>query len=137
MREPDLEAIRRSVLQLGAFSDSLIRIGPFSLGVDGILDWIPGAGEIYSMAAAAFLLVQGARARVPLSILAICAALMGSRAAITAVPLAGPLAADLFTAHKWSARLIAAAISRRMGRRGEPPASAPFGYFGARTSPSA
>jgi len=41
---------------------------------------------------------------------------MGARTLITAVPLAGPLAADLLTMHKWSAKLIASAIERRMAR---------------------
>ncbi len=119
-REPDLEAIRLSVLKMGALSDSLLRLGPLSIGLDGILDWIPGVGEIYSVAAGAFLLVQGARARVDVGTLTFAAGLMGARALITAVPLAGPLAADLLTMHKWSARIIARAIERRMarGRRG-------------------
>ena len=113
-REPDLEAIRRSVERIGVLSDSLVRLGPLSIGLDGVLDWIPGAGEIYSVAAAAIILVQGARARVPVGVLLLAAALMGARALITAVPLAGPLAADLLTMHKWSARLICRAIERRM-----------------------
>ncbi|HEY5071853.1 MAG TPA: DUF4112 domain-containing protein [Caulobacteraceae bacterium] len=112
--EPDLEAIRLSVLRMGALSDSLVKLGPFSIGLDGILDWIPGAGEIYSVAAGAFLIVQGARARVGLPTLAAAAGLMGARTLITAIPLAGPLAADLLTMHKWSARLIAKAIERRI-----------------------
>ncbi len=111
---PDLEAIRRSVDRLGALSDDLIRLGPFSIGLDGVLDWIPGAGEIYSVAAAAFMLIQGARARVPLGVLILAGGLMGARTLITAVPLAGPLAADLLTMHKWSARLISRAIERRL-----------------------
>ena len=113
-REPDLEAIRRSVERIGVLSDSLVRLGPLSIGLDGVLDWIPGAGEIYSVAAAAIILVQGARARVPVGVLLLAAALMGARALITAVPLAGPLAADLLTMHKWSARLICHAIEKRM-----------------------
>lgn len=112
--QPDLEAIRRSVLKVGTLSDSLLRLGPFSIGLDGVLDWIPGVGEIYSVAAGGFLLVQGARAKVPIGTLLVAGGLMGARAAITAIPLAGPLAADLLTMHKWSARLIAAAIQRRI-----------------------
>lgn len=113
-REPDLEAIRKSVERIGVLSDSLVRLGPLSIGLDGVLDWIPGAGEIYSVAAAAIILVQGARARVPVGVLLLAGALMGARALITAVPLAGPLAADLLTMHKWSARLISRAIERRL-----------------------
>jgi len=117
-REPDLEAIRLSVLKMGALSDSLFRLGPFSIGLDGILDWIPGAGEIYSVAAGAYLLVQGMRAKVGTGTLVVAAGLMGARAVITAVPLAGPLAADLLTMHKWSAKLIARDIEKRIAAGG-------------------
>ena len=114
----ELTRIRDSVDRLGRLSDGLVRIGPFSLGLDGVLSWIPAVGEIYSGAAAAFILVQGARARVPLHILLTCAALMASRTVVSAVPLAGPAVADLFLAHKWSARMVARAIDRQLGKAG-------------------
>ena len=112
--EPDLEAIRDSVAWLGRMSDGLIKIGPFSLGFDGILAGIPGFGEVYSLGAAGFLLIQGVRARVPIAVLAVCALMMLFRTGISAIPLAGSAAADLFTAHRWSARLIIRAIERRL-----------------------
>lgn len=113
-REPDLHAIRRRVELAGRLSDSLIRLGPFSLGVDGILDWIPGVGEAYSLAAGAYIVGQGARAGVPVPTLAVASALMLGRTAITAVPLAGPLAADLLTSHRFAARMICTAIDRKI-----------------------
>ena len=79
-----------------------------------MLSWIPGVGEIYSAAAATFLLAQGFRARVPATTLLLAAALMGGRTVITAIPLAGPAVSDLLTMHKWSARLIVAAIDQRL-----------------------
>jgi hypothetical protein len=112
--EPDLAAIRRSVEKVGKLSDGLIRLGPFRLGADAALSWIPGVGEIYSGAAAIFLLAQGARARVPLSTLLLAGALMGGRTLITAIPFAGPAAADLMALHGLSARMIARAIDKRI-----------------------
>jgi len=114
VRDPDLHAIRRSVEVVGKFSDGLLRVGPFSIGADGLMAWIPVAGEFYSAAAAAFLLIQAVRARVPLPTLLAAAALMGGRTVITAIPVAGPLAADMLTMHKWSAKLIVHAIDRRL-----------------------
>lgn len=114
--DAELDAIRASVAWVGGLSDSLVRIGPFSLGLDGILAWVPGVGELYSTGAAAFLLIQGLRARAPLPVLGACAVLMATRTAVDAVPLAGAVAADLFTAHKWSARMIVRAIDRKLGR---------------------
>ena len=113
-REPDLLAIRRSVETIGRATDALVRIGPFSVGLDGVLSWIPGLGEAFSGAAAALLLVQGARARAPFPVLLAAAGLMASRTAITAIPLAGPALSDVFLAHKWSARMIVRAIDRKL-----------------------
>jgi hypothetical protein len=123
--DDELMAIRRSVERVGRFSDGLLRIGPFRLGAEAALSWIPGVGEAYGAAAAAFLLVQGLRAGAPLGTLAVCAALMGGRTLITAVPLAGPLAADALALHGLSARMITAAIDAELARRGAPVTARP------------
>jgi hypothetical protein len=117
-RDPDLEAIRDSVAWLGRMSDGIVKVGPFSLGLDGLFAWVPGLGEVYSLGAAGFLLLQGVRARVPVGVLAVCAVMMIFRTGIGAIPLAGAAAADLFTAHKWSAKLIVRAIERRLAGQG-------------------
>jgi hypothetical protein len=110
----DRRAIRDSVARVSRLSDGLLRLGVFSIGVDGILSWVPGLGEIYSAAAAAFILVQGARAGAPIPTLAAAGALLACRTAITAIPLAGPAAADLFTAHRWAAAMIVRAIDHQL-----------------------
>jgi len=110
----ELARIRDSVAIVGRLSDSLVRFGPFRLGMDGVLSWIPGLGEAYSTIAGAFIIIQGLRAGVPLHILAICALLMASRTTISAIPLAGPVASDLFTAHRWSAKLVVRAIDAKL-----------------------
>ena len=117
--EPDLERIRRSVELVGRLSDGLIRIGPWGIGIDGVLSWIPGVGEVYNVLAGGFILIQGARAKVPLHILLGASALLASRMAFDAIPLGGPLAADLFIAHRWSAKMVVKAIDKRIanGRR--------------------
>jgi len=110
----ELASIRDSVAIVGRLSDSLVRLGPFRIGLDGVLSWIPGLGEVYSVAAAVFILVQGLRAGVAPHILVLCAALMSGRTLVSAIPLLGPAAADLFTAHRWSARLVVRAIDARL-----------------------
>ncbi len=116
--DDELLKIRDSVAFVGRLSDSIVRLGPLSLGIDGVLSWVPGLGEVYSTAAGAFILIQGVRAGVPAPTLALAGGLMLSRTAVSAIPLAGPLAADIFTAHRWSARLVVGAIDRKLGRRG-------------------
>jgi hypothetical protein len=113
--DSELLAIRESVSRVGRLSDSIFHLGPFSIGIDGILSWIPGVGEIYGTAAGAFILVQGARADVPVPVLATAALLMGVRTLADVVPIAGPLFADVFTAHKWAANMIVQAIDQQLG----------------------
>ena len=121
--EAELKSIRNSVSLVGRLSDGLVKLGPFSLGIDGVLSWIPAVGEIYSVGAGAFILLQGARAGVPATVLARAAMILGARTLGDAVPLAGPLFADLFTAHKWAANMIVEAIDHRLGVVAEPPRS--------------
>ena len=116
-------AIRRSVAAVGALSDNLYSIGGFSIGLDGLLSWIPGLGEVYSSGAAIFIIAQGYRARVPAGVLLVAAAMMIARTGIIAVPLAGPAASDLLTTHKWAAQMIVAAIDKKLA------AAAPVGAF--------
>jgi hypothetical protein len=126
-----LLSIRKSVETVGRFSDGLLRIGPLRLGAEAALSWIPGIGEAYGGAAATFLIVQGARAKVPFGTLLAAAALMGGRTLITAVPLAGPLAADALALHGLSARMICRAIDKRLAREeGAAPDGRPWGWRG-------
>jgi hypothetical protein len=113
--DAELRSIRKSVSLVGRLSDGIVRLGPFSLGIDGVLSWIPAVGEIYSLGAGAFILAQGVRAGVPVSVLARCAFVLGIRTFGDAIPFAGPLFADVFTAHKWAANMVVRAIDQRLG----------------------
>ena len=113
--DAELKRIRDSVSLVGRLSDGLVRLGPFSLGIDGVLSWIPAVGEFYSLGAGAFILVQGIRGGAPASVLARAGFIMGIRVFGDAIPLAGPLFADVFTAHKWAANMVVRAIDRRRG----------------------
>lgn len=100
-----LDDIRASVLRTRKLTDKIVGIGPFSVGIDGILGWIPVVGLIYSVSAGGFLLLQGVRARASLGTLAKMAGLLAADSATDIVPI--PIATDvadlLFTAHKWAA----------------------------------
>lgn len=114
--DTELERIRKSLEFVGRLSDRIIPIGPWGLGIDAVFNFIPGVGEAYSAIAGGFILIQGARAKVPLHILIVAAGLLASRTVLTAVPLAGPFAADALTAHRWAARLMCKAIEKKMSR---------------------
>jgi Domain of unknown function (DUF4112) len=119
--DADLRSIRNTVNLVGRLSDNIVRLGPISLGVDGVLSWIPAVGEIYSFGAGAFILVQGVRAGVPKSVLARAALILGARTLGDVVPFAGPVFADLFMAHKWAAGMVVDAIDRQLGVAAAPP----------------
>ena len=51
--DAELRSIRESINLVGRLSDSIVRFGPFSIGIDGVLSWIPAVGELYSMGAGA------------------------------------------------------------------------------------
>ena len=111
----ELQSIRASVELAGRLSDNIFHFGPFGIGIDGILSWIPGVGEVYSALAGAFIVLQGARAGVPVAVLAAAATLLLFRTVISSVPIAGAAAADVFTAHRWAARMIVRAIDQQLG----------------------
>ncbi|HEY7901409.1 MAG TPA: DUF4112 domain-containing protein [Caulobacteraceae bacterium] len=120
MSTEELLGIRRRVERVGRFSDGLMRIGPFRLGAEAALSWIPVVGEAYGAAAATYLLAQGWRAQVPLRVLATCAGLMFGRTLISAAPVAGPIAADLLALHGVSARMIVKAIDAKIAQPARP-----------------
>jgi hypothetical protein len=135
---PELRAIRDSVALVGRLSDSLVRVGPFSLGIDGVLSWVPGLGDVYSTVAGGFIVVQGYRAGVSTAVLGGAAMLLGVRTVVGAVPVAGSAFADFFTAHKWAAAMIVRAIDEKLGAveaeafgpRGVTPAASASGFRG-------
>ncbi|HEY2750213.1 DUF4112 domain-containing protein [Phenylobacterium sp.] len=125
--EAELRSIRDSVALVGRLSDSLVHIGPFSVGIDGVLSWVPGLGDVYSALAGGFIVVQGARAGVPAPILAGAALLIGCRTLVGAAPIAGSAFADFFTAHKWASLMIVRAIDKRLdAAAGQPVSRAPI-----------
>jgi hypothetical protein len=121
----DIHNIRLSIERIGNLSDDVVHLGPVRFGLDGFLEMIPLAGELYSLSAGLLLLIEGARARVPLTTLVGVTLLIGARTLIgsvdtLAIPFAGPLAAILgaptnfiaagFRAHRTSADMLVRAI---------------------------
>ena len=116
----DIQRRRAAIDLVGRLSDSLISFGPFGIGLDGILAWVPGLGELYSLAAGAFLLIEGFRARVGIGPLAQAAALVTLRTLIdngNFVPFVGvvtSLAVDVFRGHKMAAAILTRAIDETL-----------------------
>ena len=59
----DIEKIWSNVEGVKKLSDRAVGIGPFGIGMDGLLTWVPVVGTVYSVGAAAWLLIQAGRVR--------------------------------------------------------------------------
>jgi len=110
----EVNEARASIARIGKLADNIIGFGPFGIGLDGMLTWIPVVGAAYSIGAGAALLLLGARARVPATLLGQVAAIVLARSGVGEVPLAGQIAVDLFRGHKWAADLMVKAIDQTL-----------------------
>lgn len=109
-----MHAARHSIERIGKLADGLVSFGPFGIGLDGLLTWIPFVGAAYSVGAGVALLALGARARVPLTVLAQVGAIVLARSGVGEVPLAGQIVVDLFRGHKWAADLLTRSIDQTL-----------------------
>jgi hypothetical protein len=91
----DIEKIWSNVEGVKKLSDRAVGIGPFGIGLDGLLTWVPVVGTVYSVGAAGWLLVQGIRARATPVTLLQMASFLGLDTATTAVGEVIPFAPDV------------------------------------------
>ena len=59
----DIEKIWTNVEGVKKLSDRAVGIGPFGIGLDGLLTWVPLVGTAYSVGAAGWLLMQAVRVK--------------------------------------------------------------------------
>ncbi|GAA0643120.1 DUF4112 domain-containing protein [Brevundimonas lenta] len=59
----DIEKIWSNVEGVKKLSDRVVGVGPFGVGMDGLLTWVPIVGTVYTLGAAGWLIVQAARAK--------------------------------------------------------------------------
>ena len=101
-------------------SDRVIGLGPFGVGLDGLLAWIPGAGLIYSAGAAIYLLYLAVRSGASFTAVAKMAGVLGVDVLMSGVPL--PLVPDIVDM-LWQGHLMAANSLQKdiEARHGIPP----------------
>jgi hypothetical protein len=118
----------RTAERIKRLSDRLIGIGPFGLGLDGVLAWVPVVGPFYSVAAGGLLLFHGARGGATVWTLARMAGYIAADTAVDAVPVLGWMADTLFPGHLMAANALQKDVEARHGlpvevaaaRRGKP-----------------
>lgn len=116
-------------------SDRIVGVGPWGLGIDGVLAWVPVAGTLYSVGAAGILLNEAYQAGASRRTLVKMAAYLGLDSVSSGVPLVGWAIDTLFTGHAFAARALQKDIERRFGRPEPVPTSAaPTRTGGARNA---
>lgn len=130
----EVHNIRHSIERIGKLSDSIVGVGPVGFGLEGLLEFLPGVGEVYSLGAGLMLILQGMRVYAPFTTLFSVAFLILLRTAIGSldvilaiVPVLGwivgqlgNVAAGLFRAHRMAANMLIAEIDDTLyveGRR--------------------
>ena len=106
----------RRAERIKQLSDRIIGVGPWGLGVDGVLAWAPVAGTAYSVGAAGLLLYEAMAAGASNATLMRMAAYLGLDSVASTVPIIGWALDTLFTGHAFAARALQKDIERRHGR---------------------
>ncbi|MEJ6788646.1 DUF4112 domain-containing protein [Brevundimonas sp. BR2-1] len=106
----DIEKIWSNVEGVKKLSDRAVGVGPFGIGLDGLLTWIPVVGTVYSVGAAGWLLIQAGRAKATPSTLMRMVGYLGLDSATTAVGEVIPFAPDVvdffFPGHLMAAKVL-------------------------------
>jgi hypothetical protein len=108
-------------------SDGLVRIGPWGLGVDAVIDWLPGGGPVYSAGAGALLIYEAIAAGASKATIARMTAYLLLDTGVSTVPLVGWAADALFTGHLFAARALQKDIEKRFGKPAFPAKGFGFG----------
>jgi len=102
----EIETIWSQVEGVKKMSDRVIGIGPFGLGLDALLTWVPVVGTAYSVGAGGWLLYQAVRAKAPGFVIGRMAGYLVTDAATGSVPIAGNLVDTFFPGHLMAARAL-------------------------------
>jgi hypothetical protein len=102
----DIEKIWSNVEGVKKLSDRVIGIGPFGLGMDALLTWVPVVGTVYTVGTGGWLMLQAVRAKASPKALAQMAAYMAIDTATGTVPIAGDVVDTFFPGQLLAARAL-------------------------------
>lgn len=102
----DIEKIWSNVEGVKKLSDRAVGLGPFGIGMDGLLTWIPVVGTVYSVGAGGWLLMQAVRAKASPATIARMVGYLGVDVATGEVPVAGDVVDFFFPGHLMAAKAL-------------------------------
>jgi hypothetical protein len=102
----DIETIWSRTEGIKKLSDRAIAIGPFGIGMDALLTWIPVVGSVYTVGAGLLLLMHGVGAKASPATLARMAGYLLFDTATGTVPIAGDIVDTLFPGHLMAAKAL-------------------------------
>lgn len=108
----DIEKIWSNVEGVKKLSDRVIGFGPFGLGLDALLTWVPVVGTAYTVGTGGWLVLQAVRARASPATLARMAAYMAIDTATGTVPIAGDVVDTFFPGQLMAAKALQKDIER-------------------------
>ena len=102
----DIEKIWSNVEGVKKLSDRVIGIGPFGMGLDAMLTWVPVVGTAYTVGTGGWLMLQAVRAKATPATQARMGAYMAIDTATGTVPIAGDIVDTFFPGQLMAARAL-------------------------------
>ena len=102
----DIENIWSNVEGVKKLSDRVIGIGPFGMGLDAMLTWVPVVGTAYTVGTGGWLMLQAVRAKATPATLARMGSYMAIDTATGTVPIAGDIVDTFFPGQLMAARAL-------------------------------
>jgi hypothetical protein len=106
----------RNAERIKRLSDRLVGWGPFGVGLDTLLAWVPGANLIYSVGAGGLLVWEALQAKASRGAVARMLIYLGLNSAMTEFPIVGWALDSLFPGHLLAGRALQRDIEKRHGR---------------------
>ncbi|RAK60718.1 DUF4112 domain-containing protein [Phenylobacterium hankyongense] len=126
----------RNAERIKRLSDNLIKIGPWGLGLDGVLAWVPGANLMYSVGAGGLLVFEALQAGASAYTLLRMGVYLVANSAMTEVPIVGWAMDTLFRGHLMAANALQKDIEKRHGKAEMADTGFGFGFGGRRREAS-
>ncbi|MDO1558415.1 DUF4112 domain-containing protein [Brevundimonas sp. 2R-24] len=102
----ELEAVWKNLEGVKRMSDRVVGVGPFGIGLDGLLTWVPWAGDLYTVGMGGWLLTQSVRAKAAPATVLRMAAYLAADTATAVVPFLGAVVDTLFPGHLMAAKAL-------------------------------